>query len=798
MTQTITCQTLDAAKSVSLLAAPYSITWEGIDKGEAAFTDSGKVKDRNHERTTEYDRQPRSMGWTQQIDEDSLDDLNGAYSDLKDVICQPVWVLVLNAGGATEPNKYYYCYAVTSVPKFTTRMVRSYFHKYDVRFEARPFARGAAIDLPRNWIVDPLLSEDFNADGIANSFVNDDSGGAPTHSNYIDAVNGAQVISMNADGSGVGSIVYCGLKQASLMVGNFTAGSTKLSGRIEYSCSASTPAYYDIYLYCTGAGTPEKYLLQNHSAVQASFTEVKFENYTIPAGTTAIELRVRIVLPDDSIAATVWLAVRKAMLVQAAALPVGKDGGTLYYGSEVAESPATLTVENVPGDVEANALIQIGTTTPGIPGWQKIDATTGGTTAGNYAGLKSDVVPQWCDGIYAYRAVIKYKTSATLTNCKIQIFVEESDTWNTEHYLKDDATVATAETTLTLNWTFALAHYGSSTVRLKARIVGTGGNQAGTLYVKEASIYTYATGWPNYYLLNNQMQSDSNSDGICDGFNDDDSTPPTHTNSMEVVSGSNSYFLLGNDPKIDDVKGSLLYKFSGASDAKCLGGVCSAAFPKAVEHEIAPGVAGAGKYMIMGRMKTSSTTAATDTFYIKQFQYNQIGVSSYVKTPTIMPFTVKDKWTVIFFGMLEIPSNPSTTWKDFKSSLVLSSTGSAGTNHYIDYIHLLPVENYLRANPTEIVAHTIVSDTIDIDNPSLYAVNETSGPVFPFVAGETSSNNCVPLSQKHDDTGMSLAPGVVNKLIPNIIRTAAAADADQVQSIANAIMAIRYTPLFLE
>ena len=116
MSQKIIAQTIDGMTQASLQVAPFSINMGGIDRGEVTFTDVGEKKARNGDFTSAVDRNLRSMGWAQQIDESTLDNLNSSYSDLKDIICQPRWVLVLNAGGANEKDRYYDCYAVTTVP----------------------------------------------------------------------------------------------------------------------------------------------------------------------------------------------------------------------------------------------------------------------------------------------------------------------------------------------------------------------------------------------------------------------------------------------------------------------------------------------------------------------------------------------------------------------------------------------------------------------------------------------------------------------------------------------------------
>ncbi len=359
MAQKITCQTTDGSLSISLLAAPYSITVDGIDRGEASFTDAGKVKERNGEPTTAADRNLRSMGWTQQIDEDTLDLLNAAYADLKAIICQPQWVLVLNAGGATEADRYYDCYAVTSVPKFTSRLVLTAFHRYDIRFEAKPFSRGPAVTLPRNLVVDPGMNEDFSGDGVCNSFVDANSGASkPTYTLSIDT-GGWQKIDVTAGG---GVDQYGGVSQViSVVAGNV------MSFRFSYKTSAAlTNCRVQSKLYFNDSGPTIKQLLDAATPTTTEI-EVKLENYTVPAGATTATLYFLVNGTAAGMVGTFY--VHKAMIITAAALPTGADGGTLVYGTQVVQSPATLPLDNLPGDAGALSTISlIANDNTGTPG----------------------------------------------------------------------------------------------------------------------------------------------------------------------------------------------------------------------------------------------------------------------------------------------------------------------------------------------------------------------------------------------------------------------------------------------
>jgi hypothetical protein len=437
MALTITARTYDQTKSVSLIAAPYSVKWDGINRGAPQFTGPGAVKSRNEVRTTDGDRNLRRMSWKQMITKDTIGNLMDSYESLKDIICQPRWELVLNPGGS-ESDRYYDCFAVTSVPDFTGMMATKFFHDWTVEFDARPFSRGAAVDLPRNLITDALMCENhYYTDGIVQGF-----------SAHATTMTGTRTRDTDYGGQ---KIVIAGYTAGSAnewygVVGNAFAvtAALKYSYRIKMKTSpvdetTLTNLYVQIFVQYNDGSNTIQYLRNSQTAVTTD-TEFKLENQTAPAGATAANFYIRLKAasaaacagtlwaheamaicndsgsgatavanlsvtdltitaggngyingatatfpaPDEGTAPTVDVIVTNGVVtgfenldnsgvavyysepsltfapVTSTGLPKGKDGGTLFYCSEVYESPATVCIKNVPGDVDATCIIQFG------------------------------------------------------------------------------------------------------------------------------------------------------------------------------------------------------------------------------------------------------------------------------------------------------------------------------------------------------------------------------------------------------------------------------------------------------
>lgn len=346
--------------SINVNSEAGGIVVEGeANFGEAIFSEGGEKKASDGERTTDADRRPRTAVLDLRFEGTSEATRDVLYNSVKAALegtnpAVPTGVLTCNPGGWTANRYLDFYYGLSTIE--TTEVVVGHFNfirRATMTLICKPFARTAAIELPRNYIKNPGINEDLSGDGLPEGFVLIKSG-SPTYTitQETDATGKTWTkIAVTAGSAGE----YVGIKQTAIPI---VAGDV-ISSRLEFKCDAATGgcSYYGMFWETGGSGLayPFSGLTAGRTAV-ATAQEAKFENRTISASTTSVELGVSI---DLSATGTATLYVRNGMIVKSASLQTGDDGNTIVCGSEVTTSPATLPLENIPGDVDAQVFMQV-------------------------------------------------------------------------------------------------------------------------------------------------------------------------------------------------------------------------------------------------------------------------------------------------------------------------------------------------------------------------------------------------------------------------------------------------------
>jgi len=230
-------------------------------------------------------------------------------------------------------------------------MLLTAFHGYDVRFEAKPFADGVALELPRNWVVNPGMNEDFSGDGLPEAFVADDSGTPATGT--VTVVKPSE----DTDGYGYTRIAvtagaagrYKGIKQT-LSVPNNVDTYENIWYRITGLANSATVEIY--------VDNGEGFYIVQASANVATWTQAPYADQ-LGAGFARV-LHIRVLTGAANSAATLDVMMPHVSEQYYGQPPTGKDGTNyVSYGSEVTASPATLPIRNLPGDVDAQVFMQL-------------------------------------------------------------------------------------------------------------------------------------------------------------------------------------------------------------------------------------------------------------------------------------------------------------------------------------------------------------------------------------------------------------------------------------------------------
>lgn len=308
------------------------------DLGKPGWTADGWQKYINYERTSDADRTERTIKFTYLLKGDSVDAMVATYQTLMALVMQPTFRIRSNNGGATEPDKYLDCYGCVAVPELPQNLDNATWLEWPLQFSitAKPFMHTDAVQLARNYVIDSGMCEDFNADGVCNSFEPDNSGTAASGLTSM-SMEGSQMMTVVAGAAGR----YRGVKQQLAIP---TSGACCLYAEVRASAVAAG-ATYDVYFENVTDGQ-----LLNASAVATDgWQKVYLLNKT---RTGTVTLRARVNAPDAGSTGT--LEVRNAMAVEGAAFSLmGADGAPVYCGSEVSTSPIHISINNLPGHADA-------------------------------------------------------------------------------------------------------------------------------------------------------------------------------------------------------------------------------------------------------------------------------------------------------------------------------------------------------------------------------------------------------------------------------------------------------------
>lgn len=323
------------------------------DMGDPGWTDEGWKKNINGEHTTDAERTPRTISFIYVIQALTVDLMHDELDTLKALLNRANYVLTANDGGAVETDRYYDCLGLRSlIIKLSDEMPTEDWLEWEVavEIEARPFARKAALELPRNWVKNPGMNEDFSGDGIPEGFVTDDSG--------IPATGTVSVISPadDPDGYGFTRIAvtagaagrYKGIKQT-LAVANNVETEEHIWYRVTGVANSGSAR---VYVENGGVGNLVDTAIDVGDWTIASLTQtgngsgrvLHIQALTGAAGSTVI---LDVMMPHVSETAD-------------GTVPTGKDGtNVISYGSSVTTSPASLPMRNIPGGVDAQVFMQV-------------------------------------------------------------------------------------------------------------------------------------------------------------------------------------------------------------------------------------------------------------------------------------------------------------------------------------------------------------------------------------------------------------------------------------------------------
>ena len=176
--------------------------------GRAEWTDIGLCKKKSDIRTLDADRKDRSLDFTLVVTGATTDEIRANFDPLRIVLDRSYFELVFNEAVATEQNRALSCFNASYEVILPEENTTGSWLEWEIHIScnAKPYAYLTSVDLPKNYIVDAAMCDDFNADGLANSW-EISTVGAGTAASSI--VNGRQWLSLS-DGDAT-SAVY--LKQ---------------------------------------------------------------------------------------------------------------------------------------------------------------------------------------------------------------------------------------------------------------------------------------------------------------------------------------------------------------------------------------------------------------------------------------------------------------------------------------------------------------------------------------------------------------------------------------------------------
>ena len=362
MAQELIFRTLDGVTSISIdfinnisdgTPGYYlSAKSKAINFGTPKLTDIGKSRKKSKEPV-------KDSHWTNRYPEvelfikgSSLDDMRDKYRVLVEIIQSSMWEMAYNGGGDTEATRYYDCFSVIDIPSVIAGETwDNYIYRISLKVEAKPFARRAAVDLPRNLCIDGNMGNDASGSGIPDSWADRDSGvDPPAHKDVVE--NEWAETRVLTGGSTSGE--WAGLESPAIPV---VAGEG-YSFAIKYYTSST---FNDIlsaqaFVLFNDGGLTSRSLLYTEVPVTAE-TESTILNFIAPVGATSCTLRTEIIC-DGGGSSFGSLFLQDFLAVEGADIPRGADGNVLYYDSEISLSPGTLKIKNLPGDVPAQTILK--------------------------------------------------------------------------------------------------------------------------------------------------------------------------------------------------------------------------------------------------------------------------------------------------------------------------------------------------------------------------------------------------------------------------------------------------------
>ncbi len=211
------------------------------------------------------------------------------------------------------------------------------------------------------------------------------------------------------------------------------------------------------------------FVFNSGGATESDSTVVFFSSYPVPAIDTLMVASHRDVLD-------IKIEIRPFAVQAQIDLPENLIVDPAMWADNNADGICNSFVASVSGAPPTHTLSIAGE-------WQEIDVTAGGAN-NEYAGVSQTFA---VTAGQPYSFSLRYKTSATLTNCHVTARVYYNDGANTIQTIFDTATPSASETYISLpNQTAPGGASPATQATLYIWVIGTAAGMVGTLYVKKA------------------------------------------------------------------------------------------------------------------------------------------------------------------------------------------------------------------------------------------------------------------------------------------------------------------------
>jgi hypothetical protein len=319
------------------------------DMGKSGWTDAGWKKFINGECTAEAHRTNRTISVTLQLEDSTADAVLAKFEALKASLAKPSFKIVSNWGG-TSVDRVYECYGSGSPIELPSKLnlEKLPIIRVSVSIEARPLSHDESFQLPRNYIKDSAMQDDWDGDGVCNSFVEHATG------------SGDGALTMDPDGwqkivmtAGTEGDEY-GVTQSAVFTIDGTVDDF-LSSRIDYMVGALQNCTAQIYLYANVSGALS---LLDSTTPDVGESTAHSHSLNVTTDTTA---RLYCCLRADPSSPPAYgvLYVRNALAYRGEDLIENAQGVPLWHESEVSGTPSHVGIKNLPGDVDASAIIRL-------------------------------------------------------------------------------------------------------------------------------------------------------------------------------------------------------------------------------------------------------------------------------------------------------------------------------------------------------------------------------------------------------------------------------------------------------